>query len=100
MTGQKPGPRPTGRNLKTSVRVLGDRVDDFEALCHLLRRKPHELAGEMVLEAINTYRADPEIGPRVAALADARRQEYARRELLERGRAHPSGFRLVDGGAS
>jgi hypothetical protein len=72
-------------NLKTSVRVLGqDQVDDFAALCALRGRRPHELAADMVLDAIRAARQDPQTAPFLRTMRRARRM-------------HRAGFRLVSG---
>lgn len=58
--------RPFGRSqtssVKTSVLILGDRqIETFEALCHLRRRDPHQLAADIVLEAILDAETDHEV---------------------------------------
>lgn len=93
----KPGPRPLGRNLKTTVRILGDVVDEFQGLCHLLRRRPHELAADLVLEGIRRYREDPDVGPRLAVLVEERRRQWLAQEQLAQGRER-KGLRLLSGG--
>jgi hypothetical protein len=71
--------------LKTSVRVLGqDQVDDFAALCALRGRRPHELAADMVLDAIRAARQDPETARALRTIRLARRM-------------HRAGLRLVAG---
>ena len=83
-----PGPRPLPTNLKTTVRVIGTRqVDEFEALCVLLGRRPHQMASDLVREGLEAARRDPELGPRVRALAASRH-------------AYQAGLRLIEGGAS
>jgi hypothetical protein len=89
MTGQRPGPRPLPpEQITTSVRVLGrQQVDEFEALCHVLRRRPHQLAADLVLDGIRRYRDDPDVAPYV-------------QQLVLALRLHRSGLRVVEGGAS
>lgn len=73
--------RPFGRgqtaSAKTSVLILGDRqTDTFEALCHLRGREPHQLAADMVLEAIREAETDHE----VQELVSIHRQWILRRQ--------------------
>lgn len=64
--------------LKTSMRVLGqDQVDDFEALCVLRGRRPHQLAADMVLDAIRVARSDPETASFLRTMRRARRMHRA-----------------------
>lgn len=66
------------RTFKTSVRLVGEQdVDEFQALCALLRKRPHELAGEMVRVSLAATRDDPEIYDRVQRLvASARAYQH------------------------
>ena len=59
---RKPGPRPVEcETLKTSVRILGERqVETFRAMCALAGRRPHELAADIVLDAIREAQHDHE----------------------------------------
>jgi hypothetical protein len=59
---RRPGPRPvTCTTLRTSVRILGDaQVDMFRAMCAAAGRRPHELAADIVLEAIRAAQEDPD----------------------------------------
>ncbi len=80
---RKPGPRPVEcLTLRTSVRILGEaQVDTFRAMCALLGRRPHELAYDIVLEAIREAQHDHETQALVGAV-----------------RRYKSGLRLVYGG--
>lgn len=91
----KPGPRTLGPNLKTTVRILGNRADEFEALCHLLRRRPYQLAADLVLDGIRRHLLDPKTEQAVRHLVAARRRARA----VTAGRPGPGGFRVIDGGA-
>lgn len=91
----QPGPRPMGPSLRTSVRILGKRADEFEALCHLLHRKPFQLAADMVLDGIRRHLADPKTEHAVRQLVAARAAERS----VVAGRATKGGFRVLDGGA-
>lgn len=83
--------------LKTSVRVLGDRVGEFEALCYLRRRKPYQLAADLVLDGINREMADPETAAAVAQIAEILQSKRAENEALAAGRQHGA-FRVYEGG--
>ena len=99
----KPGPRPLPpEQLQTSVRILGERqVDEFEALCVLMRRRPHELAADLVLDGIRRYRSDPDVAPFVRLVVLGRRMHRAGMRLVVLGRRmHRAGMRLLQGGAS
>lgn len=70
--------------FKTSVRVMGTRqIDEFHALCLLLGRRPHQLAADMVLEAIQAARKDPATGSALAELAEIRSHARAQQENRE-----------------
>jgi hypothetical protein len=77
---RRPGPRPVDvENLKTSVRILGTaQVETFRALCALRGRRPHELAADVVLDALTAARDDPAV-----------------RDLVRALHQHRSGLRLV-----
>jgi len=77
---RKPGPRPVEcETFRTSVRILGTaQVETFRAMCALAGRRPHELAYDIVLEAIRAAQEDPDHQALVAA-----------------ARRHKSGLRLV-----
>lgn len=66
--------------LKTSVRVGGDHVDEFQALRFLLRMRPHQLAAHLVAEGLGRYAADPETGPSMRVIAESLATARARRE--------------------
>lgn len=69
--------------VKTSVSILGrDQIDAFHAMCLVEGRQPHQLAADIVLEAIRERQADPALQELVGLLRRAR-----------------SGLRLVQGGA-
>lgn len=60
--------------FKTTTTVMGQQqVDEFDALCALLGRRRHELASDMVLDALRAYRNDPAVAPLVQALLRNRR---------------------------
>jgi hypothetical protein len=68
--------------LKTSVRILGQaQIDTFRAMCALAGRRPHELAYDIVLEAIR-----------------AGQEDHPTQELVSAVRRYQSGLRLVHGG--
>lgn len=82
---RRPGPRPVEcETFRTSVRILGERqVETFRAMCALRGRRPHELAYDLVLEAIRDAQHDHET-----------------QALVQAVRRHQSGLRLVYGGPS
>lgn len=83
--------------FKTSVRILGDRIDEFRALCLLRGRRPFQLAADYVLEGINRDMRDPETGSAVAELAAIHRRRREEREGKAAGRDRGP-FRVYDGG--
>jgi hypothetical protein len=81
---RRPGPRPwTGDEARTTVRITGaDQVDTWQMMCAFRGMRPHELAREIVIEAIRAAQENHEIQ---AAVLAARRNK--------------AGLRLVFGGA-
>jgi hypothetical protein len=77
---RKPGPRPVEcETFKTSVRILGERqVETFRAMCALAGRRPHELAADIVLEAIREAQHD-----------------HQTQQLVQAVKRYRSGLRLV-----
>ncbi|HEY3718312.1 MAG TPA: hypothetical protein VGL39_27635 [Jatrophihabitantaceae bacterium] len=68
--------------FKTSVVVMGERqVDEFQALCALLGRRPHQLAADMVLTEIRRYRRRKHVAEAVRHLVDARRAWRERKAI-------------------
>lgn len=68
--------------MRTSVRILGQaQIDTFRAMCALAGRRPHELAYDLVLDAIREAQHDHETRALVGAV-----------------RRYQSGLRLVYGG--
>jgi hypothetical protein len=48
--------------MKTSVRILGrNQVDTFRAMCALAGRRPHELAADIILDAIRAAEHDHDV---------------------------------------
>ena len=46
--------------VKTTVRIYGERqIAAFEAMCAINSRRPHELAADVVLDAIKEAQGDP-----------------------------------------
>jgi hypothetical protein len=80
---RKPGPRPVEcPTLSTSVRILGQaQIDTFRAMCALAGRRPHELAYDIVLDAIREAQHD-----------------HDTQALVSSVRRYQSGLRLVYGG--
>jgi hypothetical protein len=80
---RKPGPRPVEcATFSTSVRILGQaQIDTFRAMCVLAGRRPHELAYDIVLDAIRDAQHD-----------------HGTQALVSAVRRHRSGMRLVYGG--
>lgn len=80
---RKPGPRLVEcATMRTSVRILGQaQIDTFRAMCALAGRRPHELAYDIVLEAIRAGQENHEV-----------------QELVQAIRRRQSGLRLVCGG--
>lgn len=80
---RRPGPRPvTCPTVKTSVRILGqDQIDTFRAMCALAGRRPHQLAADIMLEAIREAQHD-----------------HATQALVHAARRYQSGLRLIHGG--
>ena len=60
---RKPGPRPvTCATMTASARIFGqDQIDTFRTMYALAGRRPHELAADVVLEAILQARHDHEV---------------------------------------
>lgn len=73
----------TAAELKTSVRVTDDLVDEFRALALLLRMRPHQLAAHLVTEGLTRYRRDSDLGPRIAELAEISARARARHQAAQ-----------------
>jgi hypothetical protein len=55
--------------MTTSIRIFGqDQIDTFKAMCALAGRRPHELAYDIVLDAIRAARHDHEVQHLVRAV--------------------------------
>ena len=67
---RKPGPRLVEcATMRTSVRILGQaQIDTFRAMCALAGRRPHELAYDIVLEAIRAGQENHEVQELVQAI--------------------------------
>jgi hypothetical protein len=60
---------------RTSVAIIGQaQIDMFDAMCAVAGRRPHELAAELVLEAIRASQADPDMQGLVTAARQSRRR--------------------------
>jgi hypothetical protein len=81
MTGpQRPG-LPLTRQIdartgmpwtRTQTRVLGEaQIRTFEALCRITGRRPHELATDLVLQALRELRYGPEVQKVMAEISEA-----------------------------
>jgi hypothetical protein len=72
---RRPGPRPVEcATFRTSVRILGGaQIDTFKAMCALRGRRPHELAYDIVLDAIREAQHDHETQALVSAVKRHRR---------------------------
>ncbi|MFG1620197.1 hypothetical protein ACGFI3_46250 [Nonomuraea wenchangensis] len=57
---------------RTQTRVLGEaQIRTFEALCRIGGRRPHELASDLVLQALRELRYDPEVQKVIAEISEA-----------------------------
>lgn len=48
-------------SMKTTTTIAEADVDVFRALCALRGRRPHELASELVADALRDAQADPHV---------------------------------------
>lgn len=83
---------PWGRggtpSILTQTRIVGDRqIDLFEAMCVLNGRKPHELASDLVLDAIRSAATDPNVTRLVRDVKRHRRGLHVVRDLPDTGEA-------------
>ncbi|MEU8364934.1 hypothetical protein AB0C27_53865 [Nonomuraea sp. NPDC048882] len=57
---------------RTQTRVLGEaQIRIFEALCRITGRRPHELATDLVLQALRELCYDPEVQKVIAEISEA-----------------------------
>lgn len=60
--------------LRITHRLIGqDTVDEFSALCFVLKLRPHQLLGQLVRDGIARYRDDPDLDTAVRELCQLRR---------------------------
>lgn len=65
----------TRRELKITHRLIGqDNVDEFTALCFVLKLRPHQLLGQLVTEGVARYREDPDLDEDIRQLCQLRQQ--------------------------
>lgn len=59
---------------RTTVRIMGEKqIETFEAMCWLAGRKPHEMAADVILDAIREGQHDHETQALVTSLKRTRR---------------------------
>lgn len=65
----------TRRELKVTHRLIGqDKVDEFTALCFVLKLRPHQLLSHLVTEGVARYREDPDLNEDIRQLCQLRQQ--------------------------
>jgi hypothetical protein len=61
--------RYPGPQVKTLASIIGDRqIETFEAMCPISGRRPHEMASDVVLDAIRAAQHDHEVQDVVQSL--------------------------------
>lgn len=78
--------------LKTSVRIVGDDVDVFRAMCQLDGLRPHQLVAQVVGEAVRAGRDDPQVAKLTGILRHWREENEAADQAAAVARGH---LRLV-----
>lgn len=75
----------TPGSLRTSYRIEGvEAVEEFQALCFLLCRRPHQLVAELVAAGLaQRFTDDPELAGDVAELVALARNHQREREIRE-----------------
>jgi hypothetical protein len=92
------GPRPAGATFRTSVRILGEaQIETFRAMCAIEGRRPHELAYDIVLEAIRAGQENHQVQELVEAVRAYQASERAKNEIRRRRPGRAGLYLVYDG---
>lgn len=72
------------RQMRTTFTATGDdAVEQFRAICYLLKRRPHQLVDDLVRDGISQLMAEPEFADIVHNLVAILRNSQRKKDIEE-----------------